>query len=248
MTINNDEDLRKLRSVSRIVYETLLMMKDRMRVGMTTRELDDIGRANLDRYGAKSAPEITYDFPGCTCISINDEAAHGIPSDRKIAPGDVVNIDVSAELDGYYGDTGGTWLVPPVNPRIQYLCQSTRKALRAAMGAARAGEKINRIGQAVEKVATQAGFVTIRDLGSHGIGRQLHDNPHFIANFYDKHDQRRLAEGQVITIEPFLSTGIDQTSTADDGWTLRTGPGNYSAQYEFTMVITKGKPMVLTAL
>jgi len=248
MTIENDEDLRKLRAIGRIVYETMLLMKDHLEVGIKTLELDAIGRANLDKYGARSAPEVTYDFPGCTCISINDEAAHGIPSDRRIEAGDVVNIDVSAELDGYFGDTGGTFPVPPVDPRIDYLCQSTRKALRQAMNVARAGARINQIGLAIEKVAQQSGFVTIKDLGSHGIGRSLHDEPHFIPNFHDKTDDRRLADGQVITIEPFLSTGAQQTTTADDGWTLCTGAGNFSAQYEFTMVITKGKPLVMTAL
>ena len=248
MTIENEDDLRKLRTIGRIVYETMMLMKDRMEVGMTTLELDTIGRASLDKYGARSAPEVTYDFPGCTCISINDEAAHGIPSERQIQAGDVVNIDVSAELDGYFGDTGGTFPVPPVEPRIEYLCQSTRKALRQAMNAARAGQRLNQIGLAIEKVARQSGFVTIKDLGSHGIGRSLHDHPHFIPNFHDKHDLRRLTDGQVITIEPFLSTGTDRTTTADDGWTLRTGPGNFSAQYEYTMVITKGKPLIMTAL
>ena len=148
----------------------------------------------------------------------------------------------------YFGDTGGTFPVPPVELRIEYLCQSTRKALRNAMAAARAGARINQIGQAIERVAQQTGFVAIKDLGSHGIGKSLHDEPHFIANFHDRYDERRLRAGQVITIEPFLSTGIAETTTAEDGWTLRTGPGNFSAQYEFTMVITKGKPLVMTTL
>ncbi|MCB1647031.1 MAG: type I methionyl aminopeptidase [Pseudomonadales bacterium] len=248
MTIENEEDLKKLRTIGRIVFETLMLMKKSMEPGMTTLELDEVGRQNLDKYGARSAPKVTYDFPGYTCISINEEAAHGIPGKRVIQAGDVVNIDVSAELDGYFGDTGGTFPVPPVAPRIEYLCQSTRKALNQAMNAARAGAKINQIGLAIDKVARKSGFVTIKDLGSHGIGHQLHDEPHFIPNFYDKRDTRRLAEGQVITIEPFLSTGIEQTQTLDDGWTLVTGPENFSAQYEFTMVITKGKPMIMTAL
>lgn len=248
MTIENDDDIKKLRAIGRIVYETLMLMKEHMEVGMTTRELDDIGRDNLARYGARSAPQVTYDFPGCTCISINEEAAHGIPSERRIEAGDVVNIDVSAELGGYFGDTGGTFPVPPVDPRIEYLCQSTRKALKQAMNAARAGARINQIGQAIDKVARHSGFVTLKDLGSHGIGRSLHDEPHFIPNFYDRDDPRRLEDGQVITIEPFLSTGAEQTTTADDGWTLKTGEGNFSAQYEYTMVITRGKPLVMTAL
>jgi methionyl aminopeptidase len=189
-----------------------------------------------------------YDFPGHTCISINDEAAHGIPSGRKVAPGDVVNIDVSAELNGYFGDTGATFTVPPLDPRIEYLCQITRKSLNAAMSVARAGAKINQIGQAIERTAINAGFTTIRDLGSHGIGLSLHEEPHFIQNFYDESDTRTLSEGQVITIEPFLSNGASSAVTADNGWALLIGEGNRSAQYEHTMVITKGKPQVLTAL
>lgn len=248
MTIENEDDLNKLRAIGRIVYQTMMLMKKQMEVGMTTLELDEIGRKNLERHGARSAPRVTYDFPGATCISVNEEAAHGIPSERRIQAGDLVNIDVSAELDGYYGDTGATFPVPPTPPRLDYLCQSTRKALRQAMNTARAGAPINRIGAAIEKVARQSGFVTLRDLGSHGIGRSLHDEPHFIPNFHDKSDRRRLEEGQVITIEPFLSTGAEQTVTASDGWTLLTGDGNYSAQYEYTMVITRGKPIVTTTL
>lgn len=248
MTIDNEHELKQLQVIGRIVYETLMLMKKHVKPGISTLELDAIGAANLKKYGARSAPILMYDFPGHTCISINEEAAHGIPSARKVEAGDVVNIDVSAELNGYFGDTGATFTVPPVDPRIQYLCQVTKKSLKAAMQAARAGAKVNQIGQAIEKTASKAGFTTIKDLGSHGIGRSLHEEPHFIQNFYDVNDQRTLSEGQVITIEPFVSTGAETTTTADDGWTLLTGEGNYSAQYEYTMVITRNKPVVLTTL
>jgi|TARA_B110000305_G_scaffold239168_1_gene306316 methionyl aminopeptidase len=248
MIIDNDDDLKHLKAIGRIVFETLLLMKKSLKPGISTIELDRIGEKNLARYGARSAPILMYDFPGHTCISINDEAAHGIPSGRKVAPGDVVNIDVSAELNGYFGDTGATFTVPPLDPRIEYLCQITRKSLNAAMSVARAGAKINQIGQAIERTAINAGFTTIRDLGSHGIGLSLHEEPHFIQNFYDESDTRTLSEGQVITIEPFLSNGASSAVTADNGWALLIGEGNRSAQYEHTMVITKGKPQVLTAL
>ncbi len=248
MTIDNENDLKELRAIGRIVYETMMLMRKHLKAGITTRELDHIGRKNLEKYGARSAPEVSYDFPGATCISINEEAAHGIPSDRRIQPGDLVNIDVSAELNGYFGDTGATFPVAPISPRLDYLCQCTRKALREAMKVARAGARLNQIGHAIEQVAKRSGFVTLKDLGSHGIGKSLHDEPHFIPNFLDRTDQRRLTEGQVITIEPFLSTGAEQTSTAEDGWTLLTGQGNYSAQYEYTMVITRDKPIVMTSV
>ena len=247
MTIDGDQDLRHLKAIGGIVFETLMLMKKALKPGISTLELDRIGGANLARYGARSAPVLMYDFPGQTCISINEEAAHGIPSDRVVQPGDVVNIDVSAELGGYFGDTGGTFPVPPVEPRIAYLCQSTRKALRQAMKVARAGARVNQIGAAIEKTARRAGFQTLKDLGSHGIGRSLHEEPHFIPNFHDRDDRRVLTEGQVITIEPFLSTQADATTTLDDGWTLSSGKGNFSAQYEHTMVITRDQPLVLTA-
>ena len=248
MTIENEHDMTQLRIIGRLVFETMMLMKKHLKVGITTRELDDIGARHMAEYGARSAPILIYEFPGHTCISINNEAAHGIPSDRKVEAGDVVNIDVSAELNGYFGDTGATFMVAPVAPRIEYLCHCTKKSLKAAMNVARAGAKINLLGQAIDKTATEAGFTTIKDLGSHGIGRSLHEEPHFIANFYDQNDQRILHEGQVITIEPFLSTKSDSTTTADDGWTLLTEQGNYSAQYEYTMVITRDRPIVLTAL
>ena len=248
MTIENEEDLKKLKIISRIVYETLMIMRKHLKPGISTLELDEIGRKNLNKYDANSAPKVTYDFPGYTCISINEEAAHGIPSERIVRPGDVVNIDVSAELDGYFGDTGATFTVPPVEPRIEYLCQVARKSLKAGMKAARAGAKISQIGRAIEKTARQSGFTTLKDLGSHGIGRSLHEEPHFIPNFHNGKDNRVLQEWQVITIEPFISTSSESTTTAEDGWALLTDDGNFSAQYEYTMVITKDHPLVLTTL
>lgn len=248
MTIDNDHELKQLKVIGRIVFETLMLMKKQMKIGMTTAELDEIGAAHLKKHGARSAPMLMYDFPAHTCISINNEAAHGIPSDRRITAGDVVNIDVSAELNGYFGDTGATFTIPPVEPRIEYLCQVTRKSLKAAMKVARAGAKVSQIGQAIEKTAKEAGFTTLKDLGSHGIGRSLHEEPHFIPNFHDKSDNRTLEDGQVITIEPFVSMKSETTTTADDGWTLLTDDGNYSAQYEYTMLITRDKPIVLTTL
>ena len=138
---------------------------------------------------------------------INREGQHRKPSGRKVESSEVVNIDVSAELDGLLGDTGATFAEPAVDSRIEYLCKITLNALNPAMEAARVDAKVNPIGQAIEKTATDAGFNTIRDLGSHGVGRSLHEEPHFIHNFYDESDTRTLSEGQVITIEPFLSTG-----------------------------------------
>ena len=247
MTIETEPDIEGLRRVGRIVAAVLRKMLDAIEPGMTTAELDDVGRTLLDRYGARSAPQVTYKFPGATCISVNEEAAHGIPGPRVIRPGDVVNVDVSAELDGYFADTGGTRVVPPSTPTKDRLCHATRLALREAVAEARAGNKINRIGKAVQRVAKAHQFKIIRNLAGHGVGRSLHEEPGSIVGYFEPRDTRELREGMVIAIEPFLSTKSTHVTEADDGWTLVGAEGNLSAQYEHTLIVTRGEPIVLTA-
>jgi methionyl aminopeptidase len=246
MTISSEDDVAALKRIGRIVSLVLHHMLEAMEPGMTTRELDAIGAQLLAQYGARSAPGISYNFPGATCISINEEAAHGIPGDRRIEPGDVVNIDVSAEMDGYFADTGGTRVVPPVSAIKTRLCYATHTALNEAMKQARAGQPLNAIGAAIEKVAKRYQFRIIENLASHGVGRALHEEPTQILGYYDARDRRVLQEGMVITIEPFLSTKSRVVHEAADGWTLKGVLGNLSAQYEHTMIITRGEPIVVT--
>lgn len=246
MSIESEDDVIALKRIGRIVSSVLDQMLDAAEPGMTTRELDLLGEELLAREGARSAPRLAYNFPGSTCISINEEAAHGIPGDRVIRAGDVLNVDVSAELDGYFADTGGTRVVPPTNPQKTRLCHATRTALTQAMHAARAGQPINGIGAAIERTARTYNFKIIENLASHGVGRSLHEYPDSIAGFYDANDRRVLKEGMVITIEPFLSTKTRWVKENGDGWTLVGAPGNLSAQYEHTMIITRGEPIVVT--
>lgn len=246
MSINSEKDLEGLRKIGRIVARCLKHMQSKVEPGITTKELDDIGGAFLQLHGARSAPKLTYNFPGFTCISVNEEAAHGIPGARLISTGDLVNIDVSAELEGYFADTGGSCIVPPGRKIHERLCAAAQSALEKAMLQARAGVKMNRIGHAIETVATQNGFSVIRNLGSHGVGRALHEAPEFIPGYFDKRDNRVLEANQVITIEPFVSNGAREVFDAGDGWTLATHPGIFTAQYEHTLVITKGMPLVMT--
>lgn len=246
MSINSQKDLDNLRKVGRIVARCLQLMQSKLEPGITTGELDAIGGAYLASQGAQSAPKLSYDFPGFTCISVNEQAAHGIPGARTIRAGDLVNIDVSAELDGYFADTGGSAIVPPESKLHLQICASARTALENAMLEARAGAKINRIGFAIETEAKKHGFTVIENLGSHGVGRALHEEPGFIPGYYDKKDRRVLSENQVITIEPFISSGAHEVFDSGDGWTLITPPGTFTAQYEHTIVITKGKPLIMT--
>ncbi len=246
MTIETEEDIAALKRIGKIVSRVLHEMLTAAEPGMTTLELDALGAKLLEQHGARSAPKLTYNFPGSTCISINEEAAHGIPGDRVIRPGDVLNVDVSAELDGYFADTGGTTIVPPTNPQKTRLCHATRTALDEAMKQARAGRPINAIGAAIERTAKTYGFRVIENLGSHGVGRALHEAPEHIPGYFDPKDRRLLKEGMVITIEPFLSTKSRVVNETSDGWTLAGAPGNLSAQYEHTMIITRGEPIVVT--
>lgn len=246
MSIRTEVELEALRRIGRIVADCLKFMGLRLEPGITTRELDDLGRDFLHSHGARSAPELVYDFPGATCISVNHEVAHGIPGNKRIQAGDLVNIDVSAELAGFFADTGGSFIVPPETKLKRQLCDATRRALDAAIRQATANAPINRIGKSIEAEARACGYTVIRNLGSHGVGRALHEEPKFIAGFYEPKDKRTLKDGMVITIEPFLSTGASYVEDTGDGWTLATSSQYLSAQYEHSMVITKGQPIILT--
>lgn len=246
MTVETEQDLQGLKTIGAIVATVMHKMMAHAEPGMRTAELDAYGATLLEQYGARSAPRLTYNFPGHTCISINEEAAHGVPGERVIQAGDLVNIDVSAELNGYWGDTGGSFVVPPVDPAKQRLCESTRLALKRAMQAARAGRPLNHIGRAIEKTAREKGYRVIKNLCSHGVGRSLHEDPKEIPGYFVPQDKRVLHEGLVITIEPFLSTRSRNVSEAGDGWTLVGQRGNLSAQFEHSMVITRGEPIILT--
>lgn len=246
MTIEHEDQLEKLRVVGNLVARTLAAMGAALEPGMTTRELDDYGRALLEKEGARSAPELTYNFPGATCISVGPDCAHGIPGDTVVKAGDLINIDVSAELDGYFGDTGASFSVPPTSKRIERLCRDGRRAMWAGIRAVKPGARLNEIGRSIEAFARKNGYSLVRNLGSHGVGRSLHDEPAEIPTWYEPRDRRTIPEGLVFTIEPFLSLGADWVEELDDGWTLRPPRREATVQYEHTLVATRGGPLILT--
>jgi methionyl aminopeptidase len=246
MSIEGPDDLEMLRRIGAIVARARDAMLEEVRAGVTTAELDEVGRDVLVANGARSAPQLAYGFPGWTCISVNDELAHGIPSrNKKLREGDLVNVDVSAELDGYWADTGASAPVGTVAPKLRQLLWTTREAQAEAMLAARAGEPLNQIGAVIERRAKKHGFRVVRTLGGHGVGRHIHEPPH-VSNVFEKRDKTVLWEGLVLTIEPFLTTKATHVMEADDGWTLRTPDGSVGAQFEHTFVVTKDRPIVLT--
>lgn len=246
MSIESEADLIALKKIGRIVANCLQAMGKALEPGMTTLELDGIGAKYLELHGARSAPQLTYNFPGTTCISVNEEAAHGIPGSKILRASDLVNIDVSAELGGYFADTGGSFIIPPESDLKKNLCLATRRALKLAMKEASAGKLLSGIGRAIESEARRNHLTVIENLGSHGVGRALHEEPKFIPSYFDPKDKRVLKKNQVITIEPFLSTGAREVFDTGDGWTLATHKRHLTAQYEHTLVITDGQPLIMT--
>ncbi len=248
MTITTEEQLDSLREIGRICAIARDAMAAAMEPGMTTAELDAIGRKLLEEHGARSAPEVTYNFPGATCISVNEEIAHGIPGDRVLKAGDLVNIDVSAEKNGVFADTGASFVIPPGNSKLDGLCRDGKKAMWAGIRAVKAGAPLGDIGDAIGKFAKKGGYTLIRNLASHGVGDSLHDEPGEIPTWPDKSERRRMANGLVFTIEPFLSLGgrmADQKSE-DDEWTLVAEPPAPCVQYEHTVVATPRGAVVVT--
>ncbi len=246
MTVSSDEELMALKQIGRIVADALEAMGRAVEPGMTTLELDRIGRDVMEAAGARPAPEMLYGFPGATCISVNEEIAHGIPGDRRIRPGDLVNIDVSAEKDGYFADTGASFAVPPVTRAVERLCRDGRRAMWTGLREVRSGKPLAGIGRAVGAFARKNGYTLVRNLASHGIGRSLHEEPAEIATWPDASERRIMQDGLVFTVEPFLSLGAEFAEDGDDSWTLYSQPRALTVQYEHTVVATRSGPLILT--
>lgn len=246
MTADSGKDLQYLKAIGRVCAETLRRMMDATRAGMTTSELDEIGRAFLEAEGAHSAPQMTYNYPGATCISVSPVIAHGIPDEHVLQEGELIHIDVSAELDGYYADTGASLVVSKRDRNLEKLLDATKATLTKALRTAKAGSLLNEIGSTVQREARRRGYNVIYDLTGHGIGRGLHESPKEILNFHNPNDRRILNDGLVLAIEPFLTPGIGRTVQEKDGWSIRTMDRAIAAQFEHTIVVTKNEPIILT--
>lgn len=248
MSITKQSELEGMQRVSEVVGLALKTMRANARVGMSTKALDLIGAEVLQKYKANSAPYVTYGFPGYTCISVNNEAAHGIPSDRKILQeGDLINIDVSAELDGYWADNGGSFVLGEDIHGHQPLVEASKEILRKAIYQIKGGVKISDIGFIMEKEAKRLGFKVIKNLAGHGVGRSLHEAPDNILNYRVKSNKQRFKKNTTVAVETFISTKSTLALELSDGWTLIGNRGGFVAQHEHTILITDGVPVILTA-
>lgn len=249
MSITKHEELIGMQKASNAVARTLKEMRNYARPGMTTKQLDSYGAKILAGFGARPAPHLTYGFPGCTCISVNNEFCHGIPSPSKILQeGDLVNIDVSAELDGFWSDNGGSFVLGEDLNQHQNLIDASRQILFKAIYAIKGGVRISDIGHLIETEARKRGYKVIKNLTGHGIGRSLHEAPCDIANYKDRFNRSRFQKNAVVAIETFITTTSSYAETMQDGWTMAGNKGGFMAQHEHTIVVTGGKPLVLTEM
>jgi methionyl aminopeptidase len=248
MIVKTEEELQGIKRVSEAVALTLQKMSAYTQIGMSTKDLDEYGRQILEALGAKSAPFETYGFPGYSCISVNNEFAHGVPSDKVILKnGDIINIDVSAELGGFWSDNGCSFVIGEDIQGLQHLVDTSKEILLDAISQISGGVKIADIGKLIETKAKKSGYTVIRDLGGHGVGLGLHEEPDAIMNYYDRYDKRRFRKDSVVAIETFIATQSTFIEKAADGWAFVGNKGGFVAQHEHTILITSDKPIILTA-
>jgi len=247
MIVKSQEELEGLKKAGHAVAMVLKKMKEYAKIGMSTKELDEYGGKLLSDYGAESAPMRDYDFPGYTCISVNHVVCHGIPSkDLILKDGDLVNIDVSAALDGFYGDNGGSFVLGEDIHNHAPLVKASQEILQLAMQNIKDGVRVSNVGGLIEKEARKRGFTVIKNLCGHGIGRKLHEPPTEIANYRDRFNTQRFRKNSVIALETFISTKGKYVHEQKDGWTMKTKDNSFVTQHEHTLVVTEDYPIVLT--
>ncbi|MGW9856288.1 methionyl aminopeptidase [Staphylococcus hominis] len=249
MIVKTDEELQALKEIGYICAKVRDTMQEATKPGITTKELDNIAKELFEEHGAISAPIHDEKFPGQTCISVNEEVAHGIPSKRVIREGDLVNIDVSALKNGYYADTGISFVVGEAdNPLKQKVCDVALEAFDAAMAKVKPGTKLSNIGKAVHATARKNDLTVIKNLTGHGVGQSLHESPSHVMNYYDPKDKTLLKEGVVIAVEPFISSKATFVTEGKNDWAFETRDKSFVAQIEHTVIVTKDGPILTTKI
>jgi methionyl aminopeptidase len=243
-------EIERMGAACDVVAEVLSTLRERVRPGVTTGELDDVAEEITRKRGAKPAFK-GYEvagrvFPACVCISVNEEVVHGIPSkDRALVEGDIVGLDFGVSIDGYFGDSAVTLPVGTVTPEVDRLLETTRRSLVAGIEAIRPGGWVEDISAAVQDVAEGAGYGVVREFVGHGIGKRLHEEPQ-IPNYRTGSRGAKLSEGMVLAIEPMVNAGAPEVCLKEDGWTAVTRDGSLSAHFEHSVAVTADGPYILT--
>ena len=244
--VKNSEQLKLMKDAGRITGEALLVAESSIREGMSTKELDKIIRAYIEKCGAKPSFLGYGGFPGSACISINEQVIHGIPSDKIIIKdGDIVKVDVGACYRGYNGDAARTFAVGRISDEAQKLIDVTRESFYRGVKFASAGNRIGDIGNAVQSYVEENGFSVVRSYVGHGVGADLHEEPD-VPNYGTKGRGPRLYAGMTIAIEPMVNVGVEKVNVLGNGWTVVTADGKLSAHYENSVAVTEGEPILLT--
>lgn len=249
--LKSAEEIARMRAAGRIVYEALQAMKAAIIPGKsTTADLERAAIEVLSKHGADSpflgyAPHDHPPFPAWTCISVNEQVVHGVPSRRVLQEGDIVSCDVGARLNGYYADSAWTFPVGHVSKETERLLKVTEEALYKGLAQAKAGNRIGDIAHAVERHARQNGFSVVREMVGHGVGRSLHEDPQ-VPNFGKPGTGTVLKAGMTIAVEPMVNEGKKDIVALDDQWTVVTSDRRLSAHFEHTIAVTRNGPLILT--
>lgn len=245
ITLKSAQDIVKMKAAGRVVEETLELLGQMARAGVTTEEMNREADALIRSRGAIPTFLNYNGFPKSVCISVNEQVVHGIPGKRRLQDGDIVSCDVGATLDGFVGDAARTFLIGSVPEETRKLVEVTRECFFEALKYCRVGYRISDISKAVQTHAESHGYGVVRELIGHGIGRKLHEAPD-VPNYYSPYARQRLQAGMTIAIEPMINLGTAAVWQLEDGWTVVTRDGKPSAHYENTVAITEGDPILLT--
>jgi len=245
ITRKSTRELRYMRDAGRVVASVFQELEKAIRPGVTTGELDRLAEDFIIRQGARPAFKGLYGFPAAICTSVNEQVVHGIPGLRKLEAGDIISIDIGAEINGYFGDAAVTFPVGDISPEARRLLDVTRDALYAGIDVARTGNRLSDISHAIQSYVENHGFSVVRDYVGHGIGRKMHEDPQ-VPNFGRPGRGPRLEPGMTLAIEPMVNAGTYEVVTLDDGWTVVTRDGSLSAHFEHTVAITNGAAEILT--
>jgi methionyl aminopeptidase len=245
--LKQPEEINKARASNRIVAEALSVLRERVKPGVTTREMDKIAESIAEKRGAKPAFKGYRGFPYSLCTSVNEEVVHGMPSNRVLMEGDIIGLDYGIYYQGFYGDAAITLPVGRVSEQASRLMQVTEQSLNAAISQARDGNRLGDISAAVQETVESGGYSVVRDFVGHGIGKSLHEDPQ-IPNFGKKGRGIELKKGMILAIEPMVNAGKYKVKILADGWTVVTEDESLSAHFEHSVAITENGPEILSKL
>ncbi|MGN0025647.1 MAG: type I methionyl aminopeptidase [Clostridium sp.] len=245
--IKNNKEIDLMRSAGKIVAETLLLIEEKVRPGITTAELDSIAEEFITKHGARPSFKGLYGFPASLCISVNEQVVHGIPGGYVLKDGDIVSVDCGANINGFHGDAARTFGVGNITKEAEKLINVTRESFFRGIEYAKVGNRLTDISHEIQNCVEAAGFSVVRDFVGHGIGRVVHEDPD-IPNYGPPGRGPKLVEGMALAIEPMVNAGNYKVKTLSNDWTVVTSDGSLSAHYENTIVILPDGPEILTLI